>query len=540
MNPVGKPRSYHGSTGVTVRSSLRLGVHKYSISLLTLLMLVQSQAFAQDEGQDEGLPGAQTPTPEAPGDTQSDPLLDVLSQDIEPPSAENSATEANSQLTGGNELGTVSDTIGVTVTTQEQSEYSGLDVNVEELSVLELQDQFMLRFDDEQHEAARDLGEVIVRRMGRELGRDALELVIPLNNLATVYELLGNYDAAEQNYQRSVSLVENKNGQYHVDLIRPLTGLAITYESAGRHEEAIAILRRAQHLTHRMDGVYSPEQLSLLQRISGNFVKMNDFGEADRAQRLWFKVNEHNVGRDNIDILPALYQLAEWYVHSGQYTNAINAYNRGVDILEDEFGEEDLRLLTPLRGIAEAGGGRARTNSRSIKALERADHILGVNPDADPFDRALTLIELADVYTVTNKSKLAKQKYAEAWTALSESQEEDEAKRELFGKPVKLFHPILYMSQDTFNRRANGEYFVDIQFMVTPTGQVTDVKVVESNAPPDARRLVRQMARRARYRPRFENGVAISTEGVESRQKVVIVEQQQACDPAFPACRQRR
>ncbi len=539
MNPVGKPRSYHGSTGVTVRSSLRLGVHKYSISLLTLLMLVQSQAFAQDEGQDEGLPGAQTPTPEAPGDTQSDPLLDVLSQDIEPPSAENS-TEANSQLTGGNELGTVSDTIGVTVTTQEQSEYSGLDVNVEELSVLELQDQFMLRFDDEQHEAARDLGEVIVRRMGRELGRDALELVIPLNNLATVYELLGNYDAAEQNYQRSVSLVENKNGQYHVDLIRPLTGLAITYESAGRHEEAIAILRRAQHLTHRMDGVYSPEQLSLLQRISGNFVKMNDFGEADRAQRLWFKVNEHNVGRDNIDILPALYQLAEWYVHSGQYTNAINAYNRGVDILEDEFGEEDLRLLTPLRGIAEAGGGRARTNSRSIKALERADHILGVNPDADPFDRALTLIELADVYTVTNKSKLAKQKYAEAWTALSESQEEDEAKRELFGKPVKLFHPILYMSQDTFNRRANGEYFVDIQFMVTPTGQVTDVKVVESNAPPDARRLVRQMARRARYRPRFENGVAISTEGVESRQKVVIVEQQQACDPAFPACRQRR
>ena len=509
-------------------------MHKYSISLLTFIVLGQPLAIAQNADPSE----SETTSPNAAATKSGDPVLDVLSQDIAPPSINTVNSDDDQPMDV--EPQAVSDAIGIEVPVEERNEYSGLDVDIEELSILQLQDQFMTRFEDDQHEAARDLGEAIVLRMGREVGRDSLQLVIPLNNLATVYELLGDYESAEANYLRSVSLIEAKNGQYHVDLIRPLTGLGITYESSGRHQEAIATFRRAQHLTHRMDGVYSPEQLSLLQRISGNFVKMNDFGEADRAQRLWFKVNEHNVGRDNVDILPALYQLAEWYVHSGQYTNAINAYKRGIDILEDEFGEEDLRLLRPLRGIAEAGGGRARTNTRSIKALERADHILEVNPDADPFDRALTLIELADVYTVTNKSKLAKEKYAEAWTALSESQEEDEAKQELFGKPVKLFHPVLYMSQDTFNRRANGEYFVDIQFMVTPTGQVTDVKVVDSNAPPDARRLVRQMARRARYRPRYADGVATSTEGVESRQKVVIVEQQQACDPNFPGCRQGR
>ncbi|MEM7281862.1 MAG: TonB family protein [Pseudomonadota bacterium] len=123
---------------------------------------------------------------------------------------------------------------------------------------------------------------------------------------------------------------------------------------------------------------------------------------------------------------------------------------------------------------------------------------------------------------------------------MSDSKEEDEAKQELFGNPVKLFHPVLYMSQDSFNRRANGEYFVDIEFEVQPNGQVRDVKVVESNAPADARRLVRQMARRARYRPRYENGEAMSTTGVGSRQRVVIVEPEQACDPSFPGCRQGR
>ncbi|MEM7284548.1 MAG: tetratricopeptide repeat protein, partial [Pseudomonadota bacterium] len=356
-------------------------MRKFPISLLSLLFVCQNSGFAQE---DESPPEAETdPVSEV---LEQDPVLEVLQQDVSPPALGDSVAGPDILNESADVLQSpANQTTADGVVAQEQLEISTLPNNVEELSTEEIQTRFIDEFNEERHREARDLGEVIVRRISRESGREALELVVPLNNLATVYELLSDYDLAEQHYARSINILEKNHGQYHKDLIRPLTGLGITFESAGRHQEAIASFHRAQHLTHRMDGVFTPEQLSLLQRIAGNFVKMNDFGEADRAQRLWFKVNEHNVGRDNVDILPSLYHLAEWYMHSGQYTNAVNAYNRGIDILEDEFGEEDLQLLKPLRGIAEAGGGRARTNTRSIKALERADHILEVNPEADPF-----------------------------------------------------------------------------------------------------------------------------------------------------------
>lgn len=411
----------------------------------------------------------------------------------------------------------------------------GPDFN-DELTVAELHEKFMLNFTGEQHPEAADLAETIVSRLERELGPEAPELVVPLNNLATVQEILGEWGAAEQNYLRSINIVEIHQGQYHADLIRPLTGLGLTYQSGGRHKEAIGTFQRAQHVTHRKDGVFSREQLDLLDRISENYVAINEYGEADRAQRLWFKINERNFGSDNVEVLPALEKLADWYVRSGQYANAVNAHNRSIKILENKYGENDLRLLKPLRGIAQAGNGRGRTNSQSTKALERADKILAQNPDAEPTERALTLIELADIYTITNKVAPAAEHYSQAWDVLSLRDDGLAAQQELLGQPVKLFHPVLYMSDDAFVRRRKGEYFVEIEFVVKPDGHVTDVKVIDADAPAEARRSVRQMARRARYRPRHENGIAIATEGVTYKQKVLIVDQDQQCT-TFGGCR---
>ena len=56
-----------------------------------------------------------------------------------------------------------------------------------------------------------------------EFGPNHMEIVTPLNNLATVQEQIGEYGAAEANYRRSIKILEENQGIYGDRLVRPLT-----------------------------------------------------------------------------------------------------------------------------------------------------------------------------------------------------------------------------------------------------------------------------------------------------------------------------
>lgn len=491
---------------------IRANTHKFSILLLASVAAISQSGHTQEsetvsEGQTPAVNQTETAVPPESDSAQTDDVF--VQSDLVP-----------------DEVLTAEDDLDTEEPVQELALFPS---TVEFLTFEELQQEFLTNYNGERHPEAEELGEEIVRRVSREHGPESERLVVPLNNLATVQELMGDFDSAESNYIRSIRIVEKHQGRYSADLIRPLTGLGLTYQSAGQHREAIGTFQRAQHVTHRKDGVFSTEQLELLDRITENFIAIEDYEEADRAQRLALKVNERNMGHNSLDVLPALHKMADWFVQSGQYINAVNAYERSIDILEENHGKDHISLLKPLRGIAQAGGGRSRTNNQSTRALERAYEILEKNPDADPVERSLTLIELADIYTITNKSDEAATVYAEAWQTLSEVDDPNLARQELFGEPVKLFHPVLVVPEDSFVRRNRGDYFVEIEFMVQPDGHVTDISVIDGNAPAEARRMIRQLARRARYRPKFEDGAAIAAEGVTSKQEVKVIQAEPEC-----------
>ena len=62
------------------------------------------------------------------------------------------------------------------------------------------------------------------------------------------------------------------------------------------------------------------------------------------------------------------------------------------------------------------------------------------------------------------------------------------------------------------------EHFVEVEFTVTAEGRVTDTKTVATDANESMDKSVQIALRRARYRPRFENGAPVATKGVRHRQ----------------------
>src|SRR3954451_3598761 len=68
--------------------------------------------------------------------------------------------------------------------------------------------QFREEFDAKRYAEALPLAEKVVALTEEQYGKDARALVNPLTNLGTVHYRLKDYPAAEKEYQRSVSILE--------------------------------------------------------------------------------------------------------------------------------------------------------------------------------------------------------------------------------------------------------------------------------------------------------------------------------------------
>ena len=78
------------------------------------------------------------------------------------------------------------------------------------------------------------------------LGKDHPDVAQSLNNLALIYEQLGQTKLAETLYQRARGIVETGLGQDHPDLANILNNLAGLYYLEKRYAEAEPLFKRAQ------------------------------------------------------------------------------------------------------------------------------------------------------------------------------------------------------------------------------------------------------------------------------------------------------
>ena len=367
-----------------------------------------------------------------------------------------------------------------------------------------------------------------------------IRLFEPLVNLAAAQQRANQPESSVSNYERAIELVETESGIFDMRLIEPLQEVGNTYRATARGEDALDTLRRAQHLTHRKDGVMTIEQEEILDGITEAYLAMGMYEEANMEQILSLRTYEHTFGKDDARIIPAIHKLARFEMRIGQYRYARELYERSLYLMEQNYEDNDIRMLEPLEGIAltrrspyrgvrrlgDPGPGVSQARllnahrSQGTRALERSLEIVDSRDDVDTEDRAEALLNLADWKIEGSDPVEAAHLYKRAWDTLIQGGQSLESVQQSFSKPRQLaYSPPNLPIEGESGRYVNYDgKFIEIEFTVMSNGGVRHITIVDSNSPVVMHRKMRDAMKNARYRPVLVDGLPVDTPGVRLRQ----------------------
>ena len=425
---------------------------------------------------------------------------------------------------------------------------------------LEVYHEFRQFFDQHNYQDSLAPAQRLVTLAEAATGPSDLSLATPLQNLATTQYQLGAFDEAEAGYLRTIKIIEEHTGGFTKALIPPLLGLGLTYLGAGEAETAIEPLRRAVDITRKIDGLFSVAQLDLLDPLIRAYGQTDKLEDAERERIYSYRVSESQYGKDSIEVTWSLEKLARWYAEAGRYTAARQYYANMLTIVQNIAGHPDVRMVPALRGIAEtyrlefiygpeqaadgnaaasnapggtfmAGGtpvtadatsGGARLNPGGEAALRTAIKLIEASPSPDPTMHAGALIALGDWLLLAGDDKGAKDAYRRAWPFVQRSTAPAAA---AFDQPLQIFYRAPVTAQPLRHAKPEKvvEGFIDIEFTVTTDGHVLNARVVDKKANESQEHAVLRAVKKARYRPRFERGVAVESPGIHLRQRVFSV-----------------
>lgn len=379
-------------------------------------------------------------------------------------------------------------------------------------------------FDSGRYPSAIDAGKRVVVLSIEVNGRENLQTARALTNLAIAQQKNGDYEAAEQNYEAAIEIVQAVDSRLSPHMINPLRGLGNTYLEAGRPDQAILAYDRAIHLTHVNSGPQNLEQADLLDALSESFVRLQDLEEASEIQDLSYQLYERRFGSDDPRILPALERRARWLHRLGLFGQERTVYSQIIHIIEEAYGEDDLRLIRPLHGLARTylyDVEKAVTN-RGEWALRRAVEIAEEHPDGTPLLVADSMIATGDYHGLRGEAQKARRAYGNAWDLLSADETLIDDRDERFARPVKIREASApaYADEETnpvVNPVYRGREFdrgtVVVEYTVNTRGRAEDITVVESVPPGLMDSEAKRAVRRFIYRPRYEAGEPTATPG---------------------------
>ena len=414
---------------------------------------------------------------------------------------------------------------------------------------MEAYDQFRALYETANFEQALPHARRVVELSEADAERDH-ELPIAYNNLGATQYQLGDYAGAAESYQKSLELLESTQGISSRRLVVPLAGLGAVYAAQDQHALAAELLDRALGVSRRADGLFNLTQLPLIDQVADSRYAINDFGGVERERMYALKIAEQNYGYRDDRTLPPLLELASFYESLREFIAARMMYLRARDVAIKESGGFNPLAVKSLVGIARTHRMQYTMDPETLESqLPARDDVTGeivgkiyresrVPPPAadrtglkaaqdalellraaeDPPKQLLTetLIELGDWFQATSRPTISLPYYAEAAAIL----ESEQAADPLLANPLMVPRMVFYRPPVSAARGLNtltGQYMIRktvFSFVVTETGEPQNITVVSTNMSDGQLSHSRRALARAIYSPRFVDGKAVATDGV--------------------------
>ena len=380
---------------------------------------------------------------------------------------------------------------------------------------------------------AENVAKQVIEMSIRLTGPTSNDTARALSNLGLIQHLNENYEAAAQNFESSIEIIEDNEDRLNSMLIDPLKGLGAAQLANGRPDLASQSFQRAVHISHVNEGPHNLDQVDILQSLAETNLQLGDLEEAKNNQDMIYSLNLRYYSDNAMNMVPSLMRRAKWQRRTGYILDERATYRRVIRIIESTQGKDDVLLVEPLlelgqsyffQDVSDPQAQFQTTNMASGELyFKRAVRIAEENPEADWRVEARTKLALGDYYNFRSETGRARRSYREAWEILSAGEDGQRlrARREELERPILLNQDGIprYVGSATPSDRAAGdpdirEGRIVASFYVNTRGRVSGLKIVEA-APEefeDLRQMVQRELRTRVYRPRFVEAEAAESE----------------------------
>lgn len=367
--------------------------------------------------------------------------------------------------------------------------------------------------ENKDYEQALEAADVELSLTEKAFGVDDPAVIPALNHKANALLLNNQPVEAKGLFERAAVLAQYTDGVFSEKLYEPYKGVGIAELKMNNPEAAQVAFVRAQHISHRAEGVYNLRQLELISPMAQALMAQDQWNEAQDMLESKWRIMENHYGKESLNVLPAYYEMATWFHDVQQYKQARVTFRKAIALIEDQAGENDLRLITPKRGIANTY--LEESFERLTPGLRQHQEILDIvnsNPGASAEQKIQAHLELGDWYVVVNEEKDAWEQYRKAWELAQEDAENSERWSEFLATPRLIYHGR-DLSVDFLGYYVVGkEVYYDFEFTIAASGRPEDIEILGTNLHSNTRTAALQSFRAARFRPSIVDGVTLSTE----------------------------
>ncbi len=376
---------------------------------------------------------------------------------------------------------------------------------------------------------------------GRSAAQSAFEEILdevadPLSQIERQIETQ-EYAFAVAWLGRHIREIEASHNRFNPDLIRPITLLGDAYMGQGDYAGALEQYQRAVHLSRVNEGLNAPEQVAIVYREADAYRRMGDYELANAREEYAYHVLKRGYGPADEALLPGMLHLARWYEATGNPFSARAVYEDAFRVIVANGKDETDAAITILKGIARtyrierfppyyaAAVASADLTSSAFdqpvsvnnfpageRALQRIVQIRQAQVDAQPIAVAESVLDLADWYTLFDKTSRAETLYEHAYGLIAEIPEFNAVS--YFADPKLLYFPSPGNPKppplEYRGEAASG--YVEVAYRVTDTGHVRSMETVASDPEDMMDFRVRKSLRLARFRPMLIDGVPVTRE----------------------------
>ena len=184
------------------------------------------------------------------------------------------------------------------------------------------------------------------------LGEQHPDYATSLNNLAGIYESMGDYAKAETHLTQALAIYREVLGEGHLDYATGMSNLASLYQSTGDYTKAMTLSTEALEIRKKVLGEEHPDYATGLSNLAQLYVSMGEYAKAEPLHAQALEIKMKVLGEEHPDRAISLNNLAVLYSSMGDYAKAESLHEQALEIRKKVLGEEHPDYANGLNNLA--------------------------------------------------------------------------------------------------------------------------------------------------------------------------------------------